>query len=391
MPSDVKQRASELLASYGGSLGCYSKLHMGSSLVRKHVAEFIEQRDGFPCNPEEIVLAGGASNVIRDIIEILSGSSGPKTVAFMTPCPQYPLYSALLTKNGMTHVGYLLDEDNHWALDIQELDRVFERNKDVFDIKVLVVINPGNPTGQVLTKENMQEVVKFAHRRHLLILADEVYQENVYGVKFHSFKKVLCEMGEPYSKMELMSVNSCSKGYIGECGLSGYGEMLNWDPEVIATYKNMICSNLTSLYSQTVMDCYVNPPKEGSPSYPLWLEERNDHLNTLKEKAQLVTKAFNSIEGIGTQQVQGAMYAFPRLQLPPKAIELARAKGLEPDYFYAWELLEETGVAVTPGSGFGQREGTYHFRTTILPPPDKFKELLERFTRFHKNFMKKYS
>lgn len=55
------------------------------------------------------------------------------------------------------------------------------------------------------------------------------------------------------------------------------------------------------------------------------------------------------------------------------------------------ELLEETGVCVVPGSGFGQKPGTYHFRTTILPQSDTFKDMLKRFTDFHKKFMKKYS
>lgn len=69
-------------------------------------------------------------------------------------------------------------------------------------------------TGQVLSRENIEEIIKFAHKENLFIFADEVYQDNVYakGSKFHSFKKVLMEMGEPYSKVELASFMSCSKG-----------------------------------------------------------------------------------------------------------------------------------------------------------------------------------
>lgn len=91
-----------------------------------------------------------------------------------------------------------------------------------------MVINPGNPTGQVLSRDNIEEIIKFAYKEQLFILADEVYQDNIYatGSKFYSFKKVLVEMGEPYSSLELASFMSCSKGYMGECGLrGGYAEV----------------------------------------------------------------------------------------------------------------------------------------------------------------------
>ena len=72
--------------------------------------------------------------------------------------------------------------------------------------------------GQVLTKENIQDIIKFAKEENLLLMADEVYQHNVYakGCQFHSFKKVLMEMGPEYSSMELASFMSTSKGYMGE-------------------------------------------------------------------------------------------------------------------------------------------------------------------------------
>lgn len=87
----------------------------------------------------------------------------------------------------------------------------------------------------------------------------------------------------------------------------------------------------------------------------------------------------------------GAMYVFPRVDLPPKAIEAARAKGQEPDVFYAFKLLESTGICVIPGSGFGQKPGTYHFRTTILPQEEKIKTMLEALKQFHIKFLKEYS
>ena len=102
------------------------------------------------------------------------------------------------------------------------------------------------------------------------------------------------------------------------------------------------------------------------------------------------------------------MYSFPKITLPPAAIEAAHAKGKSPDVLYCLELLEETGLSCVPGSGFQQIPGTFHIRTTILvsfplsctvvsfqftlfstqPPEDCFDDIIQRFSSFHKNFLR---
>ncbi|EFA11840.1 Alanine aminotransferase 2-like Protein [Tribolium castaneum] len=104
----------------------------------------------------------------------------------------------------------------------------------------------------------------------------------------------------------------------------------------------------------------------------------------------MVADTFNSFEGFKCNPVQGAMYAFPQFTLPPKAIAEAKKQNKAPDVFYAFELLENTGICIVPGSGFGQQPGTYHFRTTILPQTDKLKSMLDKFKEFHTQFLKKY-
>ena len=69
-----------------------------------------------------------------------------------------------------------------------------------------------------------------------------------------------------------------------------------------------------------------------------------------------------TMQSISCNTVQGAMYAFPSITLPTKAVEAAKAAGQAADVFYAFNLLESTGICIIPGSGFGQQPGTYHFR-----------------------------
>ena len=85
------------------------------------------------------------------------------------------------------------------------------------------------------------------------------------------------------------------------------------------------------------------------------------------------------------------MYAFPAVEMPPKAIEEAKATGQTPDGLYALSLLEETGICVVPASGFGQKKGRYGFRTTFLPPEDKLMGAIGEFERHHKLFCEKYA
>ncbi|KAL3276695.1 hypothetical protein HHI36_012065 [Cryptolaemus montrouzieri] len=394
-PDDAKSRAKEILQGCrGGSVGSYTD-SPGIEIIRRHCAEYIQQRDGVPSDWQNIILGSGASDCIKNILKLLICEVCDKKPGVMVPIPQYPLYSASLAEFNMHQIGYYLDESKGWGLDVSELQRAVDEAKKNSHPRAIVIINPGNPTGQVLTRDNIEQIIKFAHKENLMLLADEVYQDNIYaqGSKFHSFKKVLIEMGSPYSEMELASFMSCSKGYMGECGLrGGYAEVINMDPHVKQMYLKAISAMLCpTVLGQAVIDVVCNPPRKGEPSYEQFMKEKLGVLEELKLRAKMVEESFNSIEGFKCNPVQGAMYAFPQVKLPPKAIEAAKKEKKEPDAFYAFKLLEETGICIVPGSGFGQKAGTYHFRTTILPQTDALKDMLKVFRTFHEKFVKDYS
>ncbi|PIO15611.1 hypothetical protein AB205_0145980 [Aquarana catesbeiana] len=113
---------------------------------------------------------------------------------------------------------------------------------------------------------------------------------------------------------------------------------------------------------QAAMDVVVNPPQPNEESYEQFMREKEAVLGNLAQKARVTEELFNQVPGIQCNPLQGAMYAFPRIFIPPRAVEKAKELQMEPDMFYCMQLLEEMGICVVPGSGFGQREGTYHFR-----------------------------
>ncbi|XP_064414585.1 alanine aminotransferase 2 isoform X2 [Latimeria chalumnae] len=396
-PEDAKRRAERILQSCGGhSLGAYSA-SQGLDCIREDVAMYMKKRDGgVPVDPNNIYLTTGASDGIANILKLLVSGEGNSRTGVMIPIPQYPLYSAAISELGAVQINYYLDEENCWALDVNELRRAVNQAKEYCDPKVVCLINPGNPTGQVQSRQCIEEVIQFAYEEKLFLLADEVYQDNVYaeGCQFHSFKKVLYEMGPEYfSSVELASFHSTSKGYMGECGYrGGYMEVIHLDPEVKAQLVKLLSVRLCPpVPGQAAMDVVVNPPQPGEESYEQFIKEKKAILSKLAEKAKLTEEMFNTVPGIRCNPLQGAMYAFPRLFIPPKAIKEAQAHGMPPDMFYCMRLLEQTGICVVPGSGFGQKEGTYHFRMTILPSQEKLRILLEKVKDFHIQFLQEYA
>ncbi|KAF3647500.1 Alanine aminotransferase 2 [Capsicum annuum] len=460
--------------------------------LRDKIASGIEARDGFPGDPNDIFLTDGASPAVNSIdlqvihialTEVTERNSEMLTISVPSssiqvhmmmqlligsendgipcPIPQYPLYSVSITLHRGTHISYYLDEESGWALEISEFENQLKtaRSRGV-NVRALVVINPGNPTGRVLAEANQREIVEFCRKEGLVLLADEVYQENVYAhdKQFHSFKNRSRSMGFGEKDISLVSFHSASKGYYGECGKrGGYMEFTGFRPEIREQIYKVASVNLCSNISgQILASLIMSPPKEeekekdemregktlrgivtplsrmrilpllksrgnfrflildnnpslpkssqmrvvdssksadlmvGDESYKSFSAEKEAILSSLARRAKILEDAFNSLEGVTCYKAEGALYSFPRINLPGKAIKAAEEAKTAPDAFYARHLLNATGIVVVPGSEFGQRPGTWHFRCTILLQEDKIPAIVSRLTQFHKQFMDEF-
>uniref|UniRef100_A0A803KQU9 Alanine aminotransferase 1 n=1 Tax=Chenopodium quinoa TaxID=63459 RepID=A0A803KQU9_CHEQI len=145
--ADSIERAWQILDQIPGrATGAYSH-SQGIKGLRETIAAGIEARDGFPANPNDIFLTDGASPGVHMMMQLLLRSEQD---GILCPIPQYPLYSASIALHGGTLVPYYLDEATGWGLEISNLKSQLEtaRSKGV-TVRALVVINPGNPTGQV--------------------------------------------------------------------------------------------------------------------------------------------------------------------------------------------------------------------------------------------------
>jgi len=389
------------------SVGAYSD-SQGARIVREEVAAFLTERDGCEAHASDIYLTDGASAGVRNLMQVMLGRPGVD--AILAPSPVYPLYSALSTLMDGASALYPLTEDpttGEWKVCVEELQRsIDEARARGACPRGLVIINPGNPTGQCMSLQEVTDILAFAAREGLVLMADEVYQSNVYNTpgasktnEFHSFRRALDTMRktdpELAAQVQLVSMHSTSKGFYGECGLRGGFMALDgdWDDvvrsQLVKIASISLCSNVVG---QMAMGCIVNPPREGDASYPKYVEERDAILTSLKARADTLANALDALPGVTCAPVEGALYLFPRIALPPKAIATAQAAGVAPDEFYAMQLLEATGLVVVPGSGFGQPDPTgFHVRTTFLPPMDQLEAVMAAFAKFHYEFLAKFA
>uniref|UniRef100_A0A8C0H3L0 alanine transaminase n=1 Tax=Chelonoidis abingdonii TaxID=106734 RepID=A0A8C0H3L0_CHEAB len=317
----------------------------------------------------------------QTMLKLLVSGEGQSRTGVMIPIPQYPLYSAGIAELNAVQVNYYLDEEHCWALDVGELRRALRQARGHCQPRVLCIINPGNPTGTTGAGNGTGAFV--------LQGAPAPIQTHVYaeGVRVpYSFKERSFEMAH-YSQSPSLHLSP------PRCGLrGGYMEVVNLDPAVQQQLSKLVSVRLCPpVPGQVLLDVVMNPPKPGEPSYQSFIREKQAVLSDLAHKAQLTQEIFSQVPGIHCNPVQGAMYSFPRIQIPARAVQEAQVRGFAPDMFFCLQLLEETGICVVPGSGFGEREGTYHFRMTILPHVEKLRIVLKKLSQFYAKFIQEYS
>ncbi len=394
----------DILSKMPTGTGAYTE-SKGPMFIREAIARYIDRRDGVtsgqcaaggqgptsgegvaggegvPSNPDNIFLTNGASEAAKYLIDMLIAE---RSDGIMIPIPQYPLYSAAIRRAGGVQVNFYPDEDNGWTLDRSILETAYDGAVGQgVTVKAIVVINPANPTGAIMPRQSIQDVVDFATERGLAIIADEVYQDNLYGATFDSFAKVVGNKPLP-----LFSLHSTSKGFCGECGhRGGYVEVRN-APKVRGCDLSLtdvllkqasisLCSNTVG---QIMTHLMVSPPPEGSEPYEQFAREKESVLGELYQKAVRIREAFKEMDGVECFGRTGAMYLFPRLNKLPTGTG---------DFDYCMGLLEATGLCTVNGSGFGQKEGTHHLRIAFLPPRDLLEQVLPEWVAFHNEYVAK--
>jgi alanine transaminase len=267
--------------------------------------------------------------------------------------------------------------------------------------RCIVIINPSNPTGAVINKEDLDALVGLAAEENLVIVADEVYQENIFpGFQFVSCKATMRRLQEEkaptdpcYGALQLISLHSISKGMMGEGGQrGGYFEAVGFPPDMHDQIRKFITYMLQPASAgQILVDLMVRPPQPGDKSYQSYMAERDAVFRRLQHNATALDEAYASMPDVHCAPAQGAIYHFPRVELSPMALQAAKDEGEAPDVWYCKALLEATGICVVPGSGFGMGngagDGKIWYRISFL---DDGQEWVDAMREFQDQFVRRF-
>ncbi|MDP2360991.1 MAG: aminotransferase class I/II-fold pyridoxal phosphate-dependent enzyme [bacterium] len=298
---------------------------------------------------QDVFIGTGAS----ECIEIALSALVNRGDNVLLPFPGYPLYTALTAKLECEGRPYFLDEANGWQPDLEDLAaRIDEQTRAV------VLINPNNPTGGTWSREVLLAVIELCRRHGLVLFSDEIYDRLIYNGEQHVPTASLAE------DICLLTFNGLSKNWVapgfrlGWCIVSGPHELLgDYLDAMLKLTRARLCANHPEQHA-------IRVALEGDQSHIKAMNE------VLKRRAQLADRMLNQAEGISLVPPGGAFYAYPRLDITGNDGDFVR------------ELILDTGVVVVPGSGFGQRPGTAHFRLVTLPDDEVLSRAFERIADF---------
>ena len=326
--------------SYGESLGIKPAVD-----AIRHEAE----ANGFK-DIQSIFVGYGSGEVIDSCLTALVNPGDN----VLTPSPEYPLYGAVLAKLGAVPNAYDLDESNGWEPDIADIERQINPQT-----RAILLINPSNPTGAVMSRQTLEKVLEIAREHNLVILADEIYDKLIYepGAKHISIATLAQDV-------PIITFNGLSKAYLVP------GWRIGW---AIATGpREALHHYLESVHR--LLRARLSAPHPFQHAIKPALEGPQDHipamLEKLRRRAHITEDWAKRTPRVSLVKPKGAFYAHPSLDIP------------EDDLTFVTDLLKQKHVLVVHGSGFGQKPGTRHMRIVFLPQDDVLHAAYEKISDF---------
>jgi len=326
----------------------------GIASAREAVAADYAER-GVQVSPDRVLITTGTSEGIELALNALVDAGDEVLV----PCPTYPLYTAILAKIGAEPRYYRTDPARDWMPDLEHL-----RGLVTDRTRVLVVIDPNNPTGAVYPPAIRRALIEFAARHDLTIVADEVYGDLAYDGP-----QPLMSTLAPDAP--IISFSSLSKAYLAPGWRAGW-LVVSSTPrldEALAAIKKLADGRLCS---PGPMQYAVTAALTGDKSHQIAFRQ------ALAERAHVTTKQLNAIPGIRCVEPRGTFYAMPQVTLPPQRTD--------EDYILA--LLRATGILCVYGSGFGMPRDGGFFRIVFLAEPRELESIFRDVAAFTGEYLR---
>ena len=312
--------------------------------LRDEISRYLHRRFELSYHPEdEILVTVGGSEGIDLALRALVGPGDEVII----PEPSFVAYQGCTTFTGATPKVIELKAENEFKLTKEELLAAITPKT-----KVLIMPFPNNPTGAIMTKEELQDIVDVIKDRNIVIISDEIYAELTYETKhvsIASFEEV---------KDQTLLINGFSKAYAMTGWRLGYAcgpKTLIQAMKKIHQYAIM-CSPTTSQYAA------IEAMRNGDASVEMMVKEYN-------RRRRVLVDGFRKL-GLDCFEPLGAFYVFPCI----------KSTGLSSDEFCEQLLLSEKVLAV-PGNAFGAC-GEGYIRACYAASYEDIKEALVRIERF---------
>ena len=317
--------------------------------LKAAVNTYFERYYGYSVAANEVTFATGAKFSLYTFFMAVV-NPGDEVII---PTPYWVSYGDQVKMAEGVPVFVPAKEDNHFKVIVEQLEAA-RTDKT----KVLVLNSPSNPTGMIYTREELLAIGNWAVEHDILILADDIYGRLVYnGNEFVP----ISSLSEAIRKQTIV-INGVSKAYAMTGWRVGYAV---GDPEIIAAMSKLTgqtTSNLTAVSQYATIEALTGP----QDSVEVMRQAFEERLNT-------IYPLLCEVPGFEVVKPQGAFYLFPNVK---KAMEM---KGYSDVTAFTTAILEEVGLALITGAGFGAPENV---RLSYATDLDTLKEAVSRLKAF---------
>ena len=332
----------------------YYSASEGVKGLREAVAEKENSVNGAHVDPRNVMITQG----ISEAISFLMGAIVNPGDEVLLPGPSYSPYMTYVKFFDGKAVTYRTIEDRGWAPDLSDLE-----SKVTARTRLIVIINPSNPTGAVYSRNELSRILEIAASHHIPVAADEIYDRIVYDGGFTSVASIAKEI-------PLFGLNGFSKTYMMTGWRLGYLYLQDPGDEMRDVWDAVQRISRVRLCASTPIQFAGIEALRGPQGHI------NEMVSKLKRRRDLFWKRANEIPGLFATKPAGAFYLFPRIN--------AIGHRWKSDYEFVTELLKETGVLVVHGSGFDPIYGKDHFRAVFLPDETILTEAFDAIEDFMK-------
>ena len=335
---------------YSDSKGLFS--------ARKSIMQYCQLKNIPNVGINDIYTGNGVSELITMAMQALLNNGDE----ILIPMPDYPLWTASVVLAGGKAVHYLCDEEADWYPDIEDIKKKITPNT-----KGIVVINPNNPTGALYSDDMLKQLVQVARENGLIIFADEIYDRLVFEGEKHTAIASFAP--------DLLTV--CFNGLSKSHNIPGF--RAGW--MCLAGDKTKAKGYISGLNLLSTMRLCSNVPAQSIIQTALGgIQSCAHHFapgGRIFEQREYIYKALNEIPGISAVKPKGAFYIFPKID--------TEMYGIKDDEQFALDLLKETHILVTKGTGFNWHKPD-HFRIVFLPEARKLEKAIGRISRFLEDY-----